>query len=70
MFWNLFISHIYDVFGPTISAISRQYYSNIKGKIDEEALNNFPFMFLYLLMSWAWLADINLGDIILLYLFN
>jgi hypothetical protein len=25
---------------------------------------------LYLLMSWAWLADIDLGDVILLCLFN
>jgi hypothetical protein len=38
------------MFGLTILAISRQYYSNVKGKI-EEALNNFPFVFLYLLMS-------------------
>jgi hypothetical protein len=46
-----FISHVHDMFGPTISAISRQYYNNIKGKVDEEALNNFPFIFLCLLMS-------------------
>ena len=58
------------MFGPTVLAITGQYYNNIKGKIYEEALNNFPFVFLYLLMSSAWLADINLGDIILLYLFN
>jgi hypothetical protein len=57
------------MFGLTISAISRQYYDSTNSKIEEEALNNFPFIFLYILMGWAWQAGINLSDI-LFYLFN
>jgi hypothetical protein len=64
----LFIHHIHYIFRPVIAAAIVWCYSFMQ-EAELRYLTKFSFIFLYVLMSWAWLAYINV-DNIPLYLFN
>jgi hypothetical protein len=46
MFWQSCISHVRNMFRPTISAIIRWYYNNINGKIPLSPFIILPFILL------------------------